>query len=204
MSDIGYGRQNTRFTENMDLVICVAEKWEHWLCTSLKQLFQLRLERVHRWKVAVCFYSNPRVCFSGTQWKTWRKRPLCLCIGALLLRLGAHLSGPAGLHLVLIERRVLCAIPAGRFFTHADGEGGWRPFKWSTWRLWPVINEFAVSHGSCKETSGNKKKKKVREKGGYSDWSGEQVICARMKNGRSKFSFAFIIMGFSVLKIQAA
>lgn len=29
------------------------------------------------------------------------------------------------------------------------------PFKWSTWRVWPVINEYAVSHGSCKETSGS-------------------------------------------------
>lgn len=47
----------------------------------------------------------------------------------LLLRFRAHLLGPAGLHLVLIEQRVLCAIPAGRFFTHAGREGGWRPFK---------------------------------------------------------------------------
>lgn len=47
----------------------------------------------------------------------------------LLLGFHAHLLGPAGLHLVLIEQRVLCAIPAGRFFTCAGGEGGWRPFK---------------------------------------------------------------------------
>lgn len=47
----------------------------------------------------------------------------------LLLKLCAHLLGPAGLHLALIERQVQGAIPAGRFFTHAGGEGGWRPFK---------------------------------------------------------------------------
>lgn len=111
----------------------------------------------------------------------------------LLLRLRAHLLGSTGLHLALIEQQVLGAIPAGRFFTHADGKGGWRPFKWSTWRLWPVINEFAVSHGSCKETSGKKKKKWLGREGGrvLSLEFGTGYLCQDEKWPEQIFAFSY-------------
>lgn len=108
----------------------------------------------------LCFGSAKVARNEGTWGTTLQTCPRCLCVGAPAAQTPCPSLRPPGLHLALIERRVLGAIPAGRFFTHADGEGGWRPFKWSTWRLWPVINEFAVSHGSCKETSGKKRKKK--------------------------------------------
>lgn len=91
----------------------------------------------------------------------------------------SHLFGPAGLLLALMERCVLCAILTGQFFICVEEREGGVLFKWSTWRLWPVINEFAVSHGSCKETSGSKckvKKKRKRKRG----WGGR---CSDLQKG---------------------
>lgn len=81
---------------------------------------------------------------------------------------------PLALRSLLMERCALYAILAGRFFTCVGGEGGRRPFKWSTWRLWPVINEFAVSHGSCKETSGSEGEGRRGKRAGDTEtWLGD-------------------------------
>lgn len=141
------------------LLLCTHSlRWmkERWL-KDVTKLFKFKVH-CHMYKSSV----------PGT-----KKCPLCLPVLPPLLIPCSHLLGPAGLRLVLMQRCVLYAIPAGRFFTCARGEGGWRPFKWSTWRLWPVINEFAVSHGSCKETSGSKKKKK--EGGCIQTWHGNRL-----------------------------
>lgn len=140
----------------------------------------------------LCCCKCTELLLAPADWKMSQNYPLCLSVSPPLLKPCTPSFGhcwPAG-RLVVMERCALYAILAGRFFTCVRGEGGWRPFKWSTWRLWPVINEFAVSHGSCKETSGSKRGE--GERGRYSDLTGKQFIYARMKNGCTKHAIAYL------------
>lgn len=102
------------------------------------------------------------------EWNMSQNYSFCLSVSHPLLKPCSCCLCTTGLRLGLMGQRPLYAILAGRFFTFViGGGGGWRPFKWSTCRLWPVINEFAVSHGSCKETSGRKRERD-------SDFTGKQ------------------------------
>lgn len=81
---------------------------------------------------------------------------------------------------------MVCPVCYSCTFSLVLGEWGVRgrcPFKWSTWRLWPVINEFAVTHGSCKETSGSKgERESTKERGGGIQAVLKHFIYAQVKN----------------------
>lgn len=81
---------------------------------------------------------------------------------------------------------MVCPVCYSCTFSLVLGEWGVRgrcPFKWSTWRLWPVINEFAVTHGSCKETSGSKGERESTKEGagGYSGCTKTFYLCTGEK-----------------------
>lgn len=65
------------------------------------------------------------------------------------------------------------------------------PFKWSTWRVWPVINEYAVSHGSCKETSGSTGERGYKEGDILTSLENSWSIYARMTNGCTKHAIVW-------------